>query len=87
MLVEVADVTAANDELNSVRSFATISKFAPEMVVAVPGVPILGVKLEIEGAAVPLDVTVKEVELFAVPLGLTTVIAPVVAPVGTVATI
>jgi len=88
MLVEVADVTATNAKLNLVRSFAAISKFAPEIVVAVPGVPILGVKPEIEGAPFAFDVvTVKEVELVAVPFEVTTVIGPVVAPVGTVATI
>ena len=87
MVVEVADVTAANTELNSVRSFATTSKFAPEIVVAVPGAPIVGVKLEMEGAFGVDVVTVKEVELVAVPLDVVTVIGPVVAPVGTVATI
>jgi hypothetical protein len=87
MLVEVADVTAARNGLNSVRSFAATSKFAPEIVTVVPGVPIVGVKLEIEGAPLPLDPTVKDVELVAVPFDVVIVIGPVVAPLGTVAKI
>jgi len=86
MLVEVAEVTVAKNLLNSVRSFAAISKFVPEMVTAVPGVPIAGVKPLIVGAPLAA-VTVKDVELVAGPLGVVIVIGPVVAPDGTAVTI
>jgi len=52
---------------------------------AVPGVPIVGLKLVIPGR---LElVTVKGVLLVADPLGVVTSISPVVAPLGTLATI
>ena len=61
-------------------------KFAPLIVTAVPGVPIVGLKLEIVGA--PLEVvTVNEPLLVAEPAGEVTLIGPVVAPDGTVVTI
>src|SRR5262249_51414854 len=58
------------------------SKFVPAMVTAVPTVPMTGVKPVIVGAA-GLS-TVKVVLLVAEPVGVVTLIAPVVAPDGTV---
>src|SRR5713101_21033 len=88
MLVEVAEVTVAKALLNLVLSFAATSKFVPEIVVAVPGVPIVGVNPEIVGAPLAFEaVTVKEVELVAVPFGVVIAIGPVVDPVDTVARI
>jgi hypothetical protein len=86
MLVEVAEVSPARTTLNLVLSFATTSKFVPEIVTAVPGAPVAGVNPVIVGAPLAPEPTVKEVELFAVPFDVETVIAPVVAPVGTAAT-
>jgi hypothetical protein len=59
-------------------------KLVPVSTTAVPTVPLLGVKL----VRVSTDkVTVKELELVAVPPLVVTAIAPLVAPVGTVAVI
>jgi hypothetical protein len=60
-------------------------KFVPVTVTAAPATPLVGVKLEIDGAAA--TVTEKFVAEDAVPLGVVTVIFPVLAPVGTVALI
>jgi len=83
MLVEVAELTAASPTLNLVRSFAATSKFVPEITTDVPGVPIVGLKLETVGAPLAPEVTVNEVALVAVPFGELIVIVPVVAPAGT----
>ena len=60
-------------------------KLVPVTVTAAPTTPLVGVKLEIEGAAAA--VTEKFVAEDAVPLGVVTLIFPVLAPVGTVALI
>jgi hypothetical protein len=60
-------------------------KFVPVIVTAAPITPLVGVKLEIDGAAA--TVTEKFVAEDAAPLGVVTVIFPVLAPVGTVALI
>ena len=54
-------------------------KFAPLIVTLAPSAPLVGVKLAIVGA------TEKFVALVAVPPGVVTLSAPVVAPAGTVA--
>ena len=58
-------------------------KFVPLIVTLVPTVPVVGEKLVIVGGLV----TVKELLLVAVPLGVVTLTGPVVAPAGTVAEI
>jgi hypothetical protein len=55
-------------------------KAVPVIVTAVPVLPLVGENEEIVGAG---TVTVKFVALVAVPLGVVTVILPVVAPIGT----
>ena len=59
-------------------------KFAPVMVTLVPEAPLVGVKLEIVGAAA---LTVKFADEVAVPPGVVSEIFPVVAPEGTAAII
>ena len=59
-------------------------RFVPVMTTLVPTGPVVGEKLVIVGAEA---VTVKLVELVAVPPGVVTEIVPVVAPEGTVAVI
>jgi hypothetical protein len=63
----------------------TLVKFVPKMLTEVPTAPLVGENDEMVGA--PATVTVKFVELVAVPLGLVTVIGPVKAPDGTMAVI
>jgi hypothetical protein len=60
-------------------------KLVPLIVTDVPTGPLVGLNDVIVGA--PAPVTVKFVELVAVPSGLVTAIGPVVAPAGTVAVI
>jgi hypothetical protein len=60
-------------------------KFVPVMFTGVPAAPTVGVKAVIVGVPAP-DATVNELLLVAVPLGAVTLIGPVVAPLGTVAT-
>jgi hypothetical protein len=60
-------------------------KFVPLIWTEVPTGPLVGLNDVIVGA--PVVVTVKFVELVAVPSGLVTAIGPVVAPAGTVAVI
>ena len=55
-------------------------KFVPVIVTDAPTGPLVGVKLEMVGA----DVTVNVVELVAVPPAVVTLIGPVVAPAGTI---
>ena len=59
-------------------------KLVPVIVTAVPVAPLLGLKLVIVGGA---PVTLKLLLLVAVPLGVVTLIGPVLAPAGTVALI
>ena len=86
MFVAVADVIGAGTMLNRRRLLVGVgSKLLPVIETFVPGVPIVGAKLVMEGA--PLEVvTVKGALLVADPAGEVTAIAPVVAPRGTVAT-
>jgi hypothetical protein len=85
-LVVVASV--AHDRARPLKmtlSFAGLgSKLVPAIVTAVPGVPIVGVKLVIVGAS---DATVNTATLVADPVGEVTPIGPVVACAGTVVTI
>ena len=88
MFPEVAEVTVAKALLNLVLSFTAASKFVPEIVTAVPGAPIVGERLVIVGPPLaPEAVTVKDIELVAVPLGVVMLIGPVLEDVGTVVTI
>ena len=61
----------------------TFTKFAPEIVTAVPTAPALGLNAAITGA----DVTVKLPALVVVPLGVATVIFPFIVPAGTMTVI
>jgi hypothetical protein len=61
------------------------SKFAPAIVIAVPGAAICGVNESMRGLPEEL-VTVNGLALVMDAEGVVTVIAPVVAPVGTVTT-
>ena len=56
-------------------------KFVPVTVITVPAGPLVGAKLVMVGG----NSTVKLLALVAVPPGVVTLSAPVVAPVGTVA--
>src|SRR5215217_2447120 len=86
MLMAVAVLTCAKVLLKTTRLFAAVaSKLVPLMVTAVPAVPMFGVKLVIVGVAEA--VTVNGVLLVARPIGVLTVIEPVVAPAGTLVTI
>ena len=86
MLVAVAAPTEARLVLTLTRLLvATVSKFVPVTVIAVPGVPMFGVKLVIVGGEE--SPTTKELLLAAEPAGVVTEIGPVVAPDGTVVTI
>ena len=58
-------------------------RFVPVRTTLVPTGPLVGVKLVTVGAAAGV-VTVKLVALVAVPPGVVTAIAPLVAPTGTV---
>ena len=62
-----------------------MSKFVPVMDTAVPGVPMLGVKLVMVGTPEPVEI-LKFEPLETEPAGLVTLIGPVVAPAGTVTT-
>src|SRR5262245_15701963 len=86
MFVAVDDVIGAGTMLNRRRLLVGIgSKLLPVIEMSVPGVPIVGVKPVIAGTPVEV-VTVKGVLLVADPAGAVTVIKPVVAPRGTLAT-
>jgi hypothetical protein len=86
-LVDSAELgTAAGVTFTISRSLAGVeSKFAPVMVIAVPGAAICGVNESIRGAPEEL-VTVNGLALVTDAIGAVTVIGPVVAPLGTVAT-
>jgi hypothetical protein len=83
--VLVALVTAACVVLKVTLSLARMSKFVPVMETAVPGVPMFGVKLIMEGTPEPAE-TVKFELLETEPAGVPTLMGPVVAPAGTVTT-
>src|SRR5262245_4236444 len=84
MFVAVEDVIAPGMMLNRKRLFPGAgSKFVPVIDTAVPGVPIVGVKLVIVGAPLVV-VTVNGALLEADPAGAVTPIVPVAAPAGTV---
>jgi hypothetical protein len=83
MVAAVADDTVARLPLNlTVSLLGLVSKLVPVIVTAAFGGPIIGVKPVIVGP----DSTVNEELLVAVPEPAVTLIVPVVAPVGTVAT-
>jgi hypothetical protein len=83
-LVVVAEETSVDWILNFSLSFAeTVSKFVPLTDTEVPGVPMLGLILEIVGWPAPEVVTVKLELLVADPAGVVTLTVPVVAPEGT----
>lgn len=87
ILVLVAELTVAWLLLNSTLLLAgTLSKFLPVIATAVPALPMTGVKLVMIGAP-PEAATVKGVLLLAEPVGVVTLISPVMAPVGTLAII
>src|SRR5712692_3432121 len=87
-VVVAAELTAANAGLNRILLLAgDTSKFVPVMVTAVPAVPMVGVNPVMVGApTTPPAVTANGVLLVADPVGVVTVIGPVVAPAGTVTT-
>jgi hypothetical protein len=72
---EVTVKLAAFTPLNVTAEAAL--KFLPVIVTVVPAIPLVGVKLVIVGA------TMKLVALVAVPPGVVTLRAPLVAPAGT----
>src|SRR5437667_1006800 len=88
--VAVRDVVVAADTLVTPRLIfkrlfaGVVSKFVPLTVTGVPATPMAGVKLVIVGAVAA--VTVNTVGLVADPAGAVTVMAPIVAPEGTVTT-
>ena len=78
-------MTVAYVALKVTLSFVeVVSKLDPLMVTVAPGSTTPGEKLVIAGVAEP---TVKTAALVDVPPGAVTLIVPVVAPAGTVATI
>ncbi len=82
----VSELTVKLDALVPLKFTAVAPvNAAPVMVTLVPIAPLVGEKLEIEGAVVV--VTVNELALVAVPPAVVTLIVPVVAPLGTVAVI
>jgi hypothetical protein len=84
-LIRVAFCTENVAETPLKRTAVAPVKFVPLILTEVPIGPLVGLNDVIVGA--PVAVTVKFVELVAVPLGVVTRIGPVVAPVGTVTVI
>ena len=81
--IEVAEFTVKLTALVPLNVTAVAPvKFVPLIVTLLPTGPLAGVKLVIVGA---LAVTVKLLELVAVPPGVVTLSSPLVAPLGTVA--
>jgi hypothetical protein len=80
-LIRVAFCTEKVAETPLKRTAVAPVKFVPLIRTEVPTGPLVGLNDVIVGA--PVAVTVKFVELVAVPLGVVTRIGPVVAPVGT----
>ncbi len=81
----VDEFTAKEAEVLLNLTPVTLVKFVPKMLTEVPTAPLVGENDVMVGA--PATVTVKFVELVAVPLGLVTVMGPVEAPEGTMAVI
>jgi hypothetical protein len=87
IVVEVAEYTGAATPLKVTTLLEEFGlKFVPVMVTGLSGESMPGVKPEIVGAPVAV-VTVNELLLVAVPDGDVTLMTPVVADEGTVATI
>jgi hypothetical protein len=87
IVVVEEELTDAVEMLNLRMLFAgLVSKLVPEIVTAVPGVPMAGVNPLMVGAPV-VEVTVNTALLVAEPVGVVTPIAPVVAPAGTLVVI
>jgi hypothetical protein len=84
-LIRAAFCTVKVAETPLKRTAVAPVKFVPLIWTEVPTGPLVGLNDVIVGA--PVVVTVKFVELVAVPLGVVTRIGPVVAPVGTVTVI
>ena len=84
-LIRVAFCTVKVAETPLKRTAVAPVKFVPLILTEVPIGPLVGLNDVIVGA--PVAVTVKFVELVAVPSGLATAIGPVVAPAGTVVVI
>jgi hypothetical protein len=84
-LIRVAFCTVKVAETPLKRTAVAPVKFVPLILTEVPTGPLVGLNDVIVGA--PVAVTVKFVELVAVPVGVVTRIGPVVAPVGTVTVI
>jgi hypothetical protein len=86
-LVDCAELgTAAGVTFTSSLSLAGAgSKFAPVIVIAAPGAAVCGVNESMRGTPEEL-VTVNGLALVTDAAGAVTVIAPVVAPAGTVTT-
>src|SRR6266545_93560 len=84
-VILVEELTVKDAEVLLNLTPVTLVKFVPKMLTEVPTAPLVGENAVTLGA--PATVTVKFVELVAVPLGLVTVIGPVKAPEGTMAVI
>src|SRR5262245_25618941 len=82
VLICVPDTTVKVAAVPLNRTALAPPKFVPVIVTAVPTWPLVGANDAIVGAG---GVTVKSVVLVALPTALLTVIGPVVAPAGTVA--
>ena len=84
--VDVAETTVGKLAFNVTRLFeATVSKLVPEIVIEVDTGPRAGLKLVIVGCPL-FAVTVKVADDEADPAGEVTLIVPLVAPAGTMAT-
>ena len=88
----VALIWASESTVNEAETPSKVTavapvKFAPVIVTLVPACPTPGVKELMSGGEGKAAVTVKLLELFAVPPAVVTLIGPVVAPLGTVAVI
>ena len=86
VLIEVAERTVKIAAVPLKLTAVAPVKLEPDMVMIVPTLPAVGEKVVILGAGVETT-TVNTAELVAVPFGVVTLIAPVVAPAGTVAVI
>jgi len=84
VFTEVAERTVKVAEAPLNATAVAPERFVPVIVTLVPALPLVGESDEIVGAAVD-PVTLKLVELVAVPPAVVTAIGPVVAPAGTVA--
>ena len=83
--VEVADVTVAFTPLNETTfSKGFVLKFVPVIVTVLPTPPLVGEKAEIVGGSDVWVTTVNDADDVTVIAPTVTVIAPVLAPEGTV---